>query len=265
MTRKGVLAPPVSKPIELGHLKLSALKYRFNLEKLRNVIAEFGSLPEDGQHALFNHLLIARLSFENQKIIKTSPSKIRTRLEAIERFSEGLLRSLGYNPNDPKAPPWEPRDDLSEREQLWIYLNMQLVAREATGCIMRSSLRTLGRSRDAIGADIRAFDDRLADLVLGLWWLTGQVPAAIKYMTPDKPIGHGGSRRTVSLKGQLTRDVIEIYTQLKLRYGTGKRPGYGGPLRRFVQAVGDLFDATIEDKAIASAWRSLHSRNSKPK
>jgi hypothetical protein len=266
--RKGIRVPASPQPICPKLLDNYAVRYHWDVARVRAVISAFGKLPKMGQTELLNRLSISYLRFESvgPKVVRIAPSKVRKRLHDVERISKSLLRSLGYDPNDPKAPPWEPRSDLSARQQLSIYLNKEPVGRAATGCMMRSNVSNgSDRSSEITKAQLFAFNQCLDEFELGLWWLVRQAAVAIEDVTPAEPSGHGGHRRTATAKGQLTMDAIEIYVGLKVRHGTGRRPGFGGPLCRFVQAVGDLFGTTIEKHAIASAWRHRAPRISRAK
>jgi hypothetical protein len=51
-------------------------------------------------------------------------------------------------------------------------------------------------------------------------------------------------------------DAIVVYSHIRGQHpASGARPGFGGPLVRFVSAVGKLFAVSVKETEIHEVWR----------
>ena len=60
----------------------------------------------------------------------------------------------------------------------------------------------------------------------------------------------------------LIRSAIAIYEKFRSDYpNSGNKPGYGGPMQRFVHAIAELFGAHVTDADIRDQWRARNSKS----
>lgn len=69
--------------------------------------------------------------------------------------------------------------------------------------------------------------------------------------------GHGGARNTPKPVGQLIRDFITVYRELRRDFPTsGRAPAWGGALKRFLHASLDLLNEQgVDDYVLERQWR----------
>jgi hypothetical protein len=119
------------------------------------------------------------------------------------------------------------------------------------------------RDVDRVNSELRKAGDDIASCIIALLSLHERAKTAAQVVTTRVAPGLGGSRNRPSETGQLARDLIAIYAYMRAQHpDSGNKPGLGGPIRKFVQAVAALFDVSISDCQINEAWRH---RESNPK
>jgi hypothetical protein len=171
-------------------------------------------------------------AFEHYQLAKTervTPSQQRKQLKQIEHATRRLLRHLG---ND--------------------FIRMSLAT---------AGIQTVGRTEQAINSDLRIGGDRVINIVRTLEDLFDRTRKAGKIATARMKSGHGGARRRPSGRGQLIAAAIEIYSDMRSQYPeSGRQPGFGGPLVKFVQVVGRLCGVSFRDSEIKDVWRGRKSK-----
>jgi hypothetical protein len=67
---------------------------------------------------------------------------------------------------------------------------------------------------------------------------------------PGAHMGHGGKRRDrQSAEGELIYKILDIYAEVRERHpDSGPKPGFGGPLLRFVRACLRVIDLSLEKR-----------------
>jgi hypothetical protein len=125
--------------------------------------------------------------------------------------------------------------------------------------------------RGAINSAAQRNDGKVAEAVLGLIWLHRQAKAARAGFDARPRAGRGGAANRITADGLLIKEAIQMFDDIKAelsgadREAGSHKAGLGGPLKRFVHSVADLFDARVSDKQISNAWRGRHRRKQKSK
>ena len=210
----------------------SSTAYSWKEENLHAVLSEFGPLPEAGQEQLCRCLVLALGRYQlasNNTIEHVTAGQQRSQLKEVEKTTKRLLRQI-ENP----------------------FLKMWLAA---------AGIRTSGRDENAINNELRIANDRVTEIVRVLNDLRDRAEKACQIATARMTSGRGGPRRGPTAKGQLIKHAIMIYSYMRVQYPeSGKYPGFGGPLLRFVQAVGKLYGVHVRDSEIREAWRTWKSK-----
>jgi hypothetical protein len=100
-------------------------------------------------------------------------------------------------------------------------------------------------------------DRRLTNFIFDLLWLEERAQIAADELGKLMLDGRGGSRARPRRQGRLIRHAIAAYAAIRKNYPrSGPKPGFGGPMVRFIRAVADLCGAKVNDAAIREVWRS---------
>ena len=227
MTRKhaGAVSGERYSPDQLLIQRYATI-YAWKKEDLIAVLSEFGPLPEVEQEQLIRYLVqgFSRYQTVAMTVERITPSEQRNQLNAIEQTAKRLLQKL---------------DETGVK--MWL---------------TTAGILTAGRDEVAVNAELRKANDRVADAVRALMDLRERAKTAAlatnKWIAP----GRGGSRRRPKAKGQLIKDAIAIYSHMRMQHPeSGKRPGFGGPILKFVCAVGKLYGSCVRDSDIREVWR----------
>ena len=208
--------------------------------------------------AMGRYLLLA-------KAVRITPSKERNQLKAIEATARKLLLQLGVNPNDVMCafrgrlsdrPSWEQLQLLSKKSKYGISgLNM-------VQWLAVASINTTDKDSAAVNAELREASAQVADAIIALLDLHQRAKTARQTVTERIQPRRGGSRHRPTAEGQLTRDAITIYAHMRKQYPhSGNKPGYGGPMLRFVHAVAELYGVRLRDADVHDAWRARGNQN----
>jgi hypothetical protein len=108
---------------------------------------------------------------------------------------------------------------------------------------------------------------RLNNFIFDLLWLQRQAESGAGEVSKRTLHGRGGARARPTPEGKLIREAIAVYVTMRRRYPeSGPKPGYGGPLCRFIHAVADLcwthavadlWRTKITDAQIRDGWKSI--------
>lgn len=190
----------------------------FSLAEFEKVLLAFGDLPESRQRELATRLIHAsgiyrlRISIEEQGF--PSEYQKREQLKSISVSATRLLKLLGVT--DPKS--------VAKAVTLADLAAIKFHAVTTTS-ILTGLYRVAVERRPQIEVDA---SDRLKELLVllsDLAAITAHVEDA-----PKKPKGKGA-------KGELIYELIEIYAELRRLFpDSGPKPGFGGPLNRFIRA-----------------------------
>jgi hypothetical protein len=207
--------------------------YNWIQEKLEAVLSKFGPLPETGQEQLIRLLIRAFVDYQfvAKTIERVTPSQQRNQLKQVEHATQRLLRHLKSD-----------------------FVRMSLAS---------AGIQTAGRTGEweAINSDLRMGVDRVIDIVRALEDLFDRTRKAEQIETARIKSGHGGARRRPSGRGQLIAAATEIYSDMRSQYPeSGRQPGLGGPLVKFVQAVGHLCGVSFRDSEIKDVCRGRKSK-----
>jgi hypothetical protein len=160
------------------------------------------------------------------------PSQERNTLKAIEKNTNSLLQRL----KNPIVSMW---------------LTTAGISRE-------------GKDAATVNAESKIASDRVSDAIRALEDPHSRARIAIATISEHIAPGHGGSRHHPTAKSQLIMDAIAIYSRIRGQHpASGARPGFGGPLVRFVSAVGKLFGVSVRETEIREVWRVWKSNQKK--
>lgn len=270
----------------------SALQFRWKPTNLEAVLSQFGKLPVAGQRELIGHLIAAHGQFQlREKSIQTiTDIQTRKQLRAVETSARRLLSLLGVNVND--IPPREFLKLLGDCSPARFVSLLQgqaggaqsLLADKRRSVAVAARLRLAipevgGRDRDKesdlaqIRAEMKQNADHCDNAIVSLCWIyerakavadLGEPKASADHEGTFEPTRRGGARNPPTQKGQVIRDALAMYSDMRERYpDSGNRPGLGPPMRNFVRSVASLFGAEITDTDIDEAWRPPRQRVSK--
>jgi hypothetical protein len=229
-----VTAPKAYVPSE-KLVQLYASRYSWKREELAAVLARFGPLPEFGQEQLIKYLVLAFGAYQLAALTKkrATAGERHKHLEKIEKTAQTLLRLVEHDPQkNPFAATWL----------------------EAAG------VSAQGRDARTVNAELLEAHQEVENSIVTLRKLHKRAKAAADAAATQVDHKRGGTRRHPSAKGQLIRHAIETYHHMRGQYPeSGNESGFGGPMKRFVRAVGELFDAKVTDGAVEEVWRCRES------
>jgi hypothetical protein len=233
----------------------------------------FGPLPTCGQGKLIDCLIklyTLNQQFKPIKSVRITPSMVCDRIKNIETIALRLLSLLGINKKGADFlrlcelhGPASDRfgniniaiEDMLAREA-WLHL--------ATGAQRAQRSRICKPIRAYPGLPIQlppqdpGFVPKLPNLIFELLWLQQLAETVAGEVGKRISDGRGGARARPTPEGKLIRETIAVYVIMRREYPrSGPKPGYGGPLCRFVRAVADLFRMKVADPAIREVWRSI--------
>jgi hypothetical protein len=211
-----------------------ATTYGWKTENLAAVLSDFGPLPEVGQEQLIQCLVRAfgRYQHAAKTIQRITPSDQRNQLKAIEQTAKKLLRQL---------------DEIGVK--MWL----------ATAGVV-----TADRDEVVVNAELRTTNDSVADAIRALTDLRERAKTAALAISKRIVPTRGGSQRRPGAKGQLINEAIAIYSHMRMQHPeSGNRPGFGGPMLRFVHEVGKLYGQDLRDSEIREVWRTRKSKQKK--
>jgi len=249
-----------------------AIKYRWDAEKLREVLCRFGPMPKGGQEKMILLLVQAfgALASLGKNVRKFSANQTADRVDALVKSSSNLLAAVGIQFHH---VDWnifdEPFVDRPATWRLEAFYNRQEKAgdvqskgREALFAlsIASASLRHSESPPDieAINAELRADSEKVAEAILHVIWLHRQSVDAQKWIEPRRSKQRGGAEASLKQTGLLIREGIEIYEEMRAEHpdSDGTREiGLGGPLIRFVQSVAALFGTQVSNAKVEDSWR----------
>ena len=176
------------------------------------------------------------------------------------------VRSLSICREDQKerVTPSKQRNLLKAIEQTTKSLSQQLDEAGVKMWLATAGVVTVGRDEMAVNAELRKANERIADAVRALMDLRERAKTAARAASKRTVPGRGGSRHRPGAKGQLIKNAIAIYSHMRVQHPeSGKRPGFGGPMLRFVRAVGKLCGDCMRDTDIREVWRVGKSKKNK--
>jgi len=249
-------------------LQYYALHFRWEREKLAAVLSQFGQLTLVGKGKLIRHLVRAFGEFQSLGVnVRTiTPNAQHEQLRAVEKAAARFLDQLGVNVKN--VPPQEMWKLLAHRMSASIFQTLSKQRDEGVVTLMRLASAGIDKNDTepaSSNAQLNSNSDRLIETLVNVLWIYERAGVAAEAIAPRPPQGHGGARNPVHQKGALIRCAIETYARMRTLYpDSGPVTGFGGPLHRFVQAVGALFGAAVTEKQIEDVWRR-RDRISNPK
>jgi hypothetical protein len=204
-----------------------ATTYQLKAENLAAVLSDFGPLPEAEQERLIRCLILAfgQYQFAAKTKERTTPSDQRNQLNAIERTAKTLLHQLGET-----------------GVNIWL----------GTAGVV-----TADRDEAPVNAELIRAQKSVADAVSAIKDLRARAKTAAHAASKRIAPGRGGSRHRHGAKGQLIKDAIAIYSHMRAQHPDG------GPMPRFVRAVGKLCGDCVQDSEIREVWRVRKSKQKK--
>jgi hypothetical protein len=249
----------------------SLVLFPFERSTFVNAMVSFGPLPKRGQRDLIDCLTKLYLANQPVQIMPIAPSKVRDRVKNIETAARKMLLLLGINKKGAEI--------LRHREEHWPASDRSSAVGFATEDILagvaRLRLSTAGTAGTPITVDrLQAWSrvhpglpiqlpqnpglSRLNNFIFDLSWLQRQAETAAGEVGKRTLHGRGGARVRPTPQGKLMREAIAVYVAMRRQYPkSGHKPGYGGPLLRFVYAVADLCRTRVTDQTIRDVWRSI--------
>jgi hypothetical protein len=253
---------------------ISQGRFPFERSAFVGAMVAFGPLPKCGQGKLIDCLIklyTLNQSFKPIKSVRIIPSRVRDRIKNIETTTGRLLSLLGINKKGAdflrRCELHGPASDRSDNINIAIE---DMLAREAwlhlaTGGAAGTAITHLqAYSRAYPGLPIQlppqdpGFVPKLPNLIFELLWLQQWAETVAGEVCKRISAGRGGARARPTPEGKLIRETIAVYVIMRREYPkSGHKPGYGGPLCRFVRAVADLCRMKVADPAIREVWRSI--------
>jgi hypothetical protein len=274
-------------------IERSAAKFRWEPQKLRSLIGQFGKLPLAGQEELIDCLgkAFGRYQMGDDNVQRVTPSETLEHLRMVETSARKLLELLGIDPKMMSLKEFHERWEASPRDNLVSILESSMGTDKA-----RSTLRDkarLGRvtrmqlsiADEARKGDLGARETRFNEndfaifnaqtkenmelcnsAILGLFWLYRKANSIADIFEPSEPRRRGGAKRCPTREGQLIRDARVIYAHMRKQYPeSGQRPGPKGSERNFSRLTGSLFGIDLSDDRIDEALRPQRQRGPKPR
>ncbi len=289
-TAKRRRAPEACSP-DARLVAASALQFRWKPKNLEAVLSQFCNLPVAGQRELIGQLIAAHCQFQlrGKNVQTITDIQTRKQLRAIETSARRLLSLLGVNVND--MPPREYLKLLGDCSPARFVSFLQGQAGDAQSLIadkrqpvanaarLRLATPEVGRrDRDKesdlaqIRAELKENVDHCDNAIVSLCWIyeraktvanLGEPNASADHEGTFAPTKRGGARNPPTQKGQVIRDALAMYSDMRERYpGSGNKLGLGASMRNFVRLVGSLFGAEIADDEIDEVWRARRQRDS---
>lgn len=253
-----------------------AAKFRWDKGKLAATLTLFGPLPLAGQEDLANDLAEAfgRFQSRSESVQTVSDSVTRKQLLAVKKGAKTLLGLLGLDVTKPIPSDFLGVHPSASAASLVSILDrfaggtqslvgnavrMRLSIPEAAFAKTDEANRKDRHSESelaSIRAELKENSDRCDKALIGVWWIHERAEAlARSTCRAGRKNTHGGARRSPDQMGQLVRDALVIYAAGRKRNpDSGNRPGFGGPMLRFVKSVAELFDSNVTDAQIKSVW-----------
>jgi hypothetical protein len=237
--------------------------YGWKEENLVAVLSEFGPLPEVAQEQLIKRLVVALGHYKLRAHTKerVTPGKQSKLLKAVEKASKRLLLHLGINVKNvaPRAM-WERSTDLPPSARVPTLGRQSPLGMMVNSLLCQARVRPADRGATSGNTELREASDDVANSIIGLLHLHDRAKEVVQAATPRTTPKRGGPRHVPSARGSLTREAIEIYGRIRAQYpDSGNKPGLGEPMRKFVRAVGALFDVSIDDSQVNEGWRHRKS------
>jgi hypothetical protein len=250
-------ATPGVQPELPDELNRSAERYGFKKSSLADVLAAFGLLSAEGQRELVDCLVQVRSRYQLTEAKMLAPSKVQARLRKIADTTQRLLNYIGINKKGAEfMRRWESRAGSARSRELTIATRSDTMARAAIMELVAAGGVQFG-DLNAANADLNEAYTRFNNFVFELLLVQLRAEDALKDTTNRVAPGRGGQRRGRTARGRLIEDSIFIYAKMRERYpGSGRRPGFGGPMLRFIYAVAALVGARVSDNAIREVWQS---------
>jgi hypothetical protein len=242
-----------------------SLQFRWKAENLATALFACGPLSEAGQEQLIHCLFEAfnRYQRSAKTVKRVTPSEQRDQLSGIETTAQKLLFQLGINVKD-VAPRfvWKAFSDRPPMERVRSLGKQTLDGQATIGWLSQASIDRSCRDADSINSELRKAGDDVANCIIALLSLHERAKAAAQLVATSVAPGTGGPRHHPGKTGQLTSDLIAIYEYMRAQHpDSGNKPGLGGPIRTFVQAVSALLEVPISDSQINEAWRRRESNS----
>jgi hypothetical protein len=239
-----------------------SVRFRVPPENLRSVLSAFGPIPPQGQCELLRRLYVLLTEYWYQKRItsRVTQSQIRNRLENVESAARRLLRLLGVNCRTLPSGLLEHLAQLTPGQQLQILQKPNVNASPDT--IAQAILTSLAAANvesptsdpDRVNQKLAAEHKQIAEAVVSVLHLHTQARVAQQKVRARK--GRGGVRNRPRLAGIAIRAAITVYVEFRQKYPhSGNKPGLGGPMLKFVQAVAVLVGEIVTDFQIREVWR----------
>ncbi len=272
----------------------SATTFRWEKERLVAVLSQFGELPVAGQRELIDHLVGTQARFQNlgKNVHTVTETVAREQLRKIEKSARTLLKLLGVDVM--KIPPGKFLELCGDRTPAqWVTILDGPLKRAADGELTREDkawalgpaarlhlslsgraqqLRQIAEDRHneselaLIRAELQENTGHCDNAIVHLCWIYLRAKAVAAFDQPSKPSSRGGKRNEPTQKGQVIRDALKIYAQMREQYpNSGSMPALGPQMREFVRLVGLLFDVEIDDREIDEVSRPPRRRVSKKK
>ena len=243
--------------------------YRIGNEPLRHfssvieAIAEAGLIPMDEQECIAQRAIGAAHIYKFRSVVEEAelpPARRRKLYKDIGVCSAPLLKLLGVK--DPKliAYAWPTaKGRAGRRQRAKPAGSPQTLPWQIT--LMLPDLQRVAVERRGYAVTLDALGRGITLMQL----LSDSAEAAARTarkLAPQAPMGRGGKRREgQSAEGELIHKILDIYAEVRERHpNSGPKPGYGGPLLRFVRACLRVFDLGMEKRMTDTMIRGHFTR-----
>jgi hypothetical protein len=243
-------------------IRKEAVRFSLPPDTLRAAVLAFGPIPVTGQRTLFRNLYQALGTYRLRTIQAASEqrdpltaSEQRDQLKKIAIATAHLLSLVGVDCKSvARRRNWDDTPAGTRSEILHSLRNPSATGRAISMRLATARINHRGRGEDEVNAELAATYNRVEEAVISLYWLHSQAELAQQRLPVQK--GRGGSRNRATPKGTLIRNAIDIYSHLRKQYpGSGGKPGFGGPMLRFIRTVAELAFLSLSDRAIKEVWR----------
>jgi hypothetical protein len=216
--------------------------YNLDSKKLSDTLTRFGPLPRSAQERLIRCLILADGRFRLRQGERITLSRQRGDLNAVTKTAATLLRLLGID-----VKRIAPRTCDGRMISFWL---------------SQAGITTANQESDAVNIQLIKAHEDVANSINGLLKLYDRARLATHEASERMTPRRGGARHQPAAKGQLIRDAIAIYSDMRRRFpNSGNKPGLGEPMRKFVRSVTALFGLQVTDDAINEAWRRRESKS----
>jgi hypothetical protein len=242
-------------------LSLHKPTYGLPRDKLCFALSEFGPLPAVGRENLIGCLVEAfnRHQFRARTVERISIGRQRDLLKRVEKSTKALLLKLGVKTAE-IAPRtlWDAALGRPSDYQLRALGKQNL---DGQAIMLWLSQIGIDKKTDDVNAKLGENVETLARSIIGLLELHRRARLAAEEAARRTTSKRGGARHGPQLEGLLIRHTIAIYADLRSQYpGSGPEPGFGGPLLRFVRAVGSMCNVELRDSAVRDGLRYWKSK-----